>query len=110
MSASRKGVSLFYCSSHQLTTFDRREILPIFNSAHGGGKALILDRFDHPQRIMMLPEVIYPGCIVHPFSQLHEERQIVRPKIELPTGARKVEASVHGQFPLGVLSPMPLPL
>ena len=82
----------------------------ILDSTHRSGKDVVLNRFEHPCRVMMLPEMMQPCRIVHSFPQLHEENQVVGAKIELPRGARKVEASVQGQFPLGILSPMPLSL
>jgi hypothetical protein len=82
----------------------------ILDSMHRSGKDVVLNSIGYPGGIMMLSEMIQPGRIVHSFPQLHEENQVVGTKIELSGRAGEVEASVQGQFALGILSPVPLPL
>jgi hypothetical protein len=92
-----------------VTTLGRGKFSLIFNLANGIGESVILYGFGHPSRIMMLPEMVQPGGIIHSFTQLQEENQVLGAEIELSRDTPEAEASIQWRFTFGVFSPMPPP-
>ena len=68
---------------------------------------LVLDDGSKPFRHVMPQEMKLPRFIVHAVSQLHEELEILRAKVEASVRSAEIEADVFSELALGILALMP---
>ena len=70
------------------------------------GQILVLDRIPDPRRVVPGAEVVQPGRVVDPGSDLQEQGEVLRAQGEGAVRAAKVKAAVLAKLALGIFARM----
>ena len=70
-------------SSNQPAGLSRVEVALLLYLVNRIGQIHILDRFRHPCGVMPSPEMVQPCRVIHAFSDLHEQDEVLRAQVQL---------------------------